>query len=87
MRRLLKFCAVLAFLAAPAHAQSTPAPEAAVARVIIEALAPSSHGDWAYRWGALSTRVSRHMHWHLYGPEPRDAQQEAQRNGWIEVDG
>lgn len=72
----------------PARAQSEPSAGAAAARVIIEALAPSSYGDWAYRWDAVSIRVSRYMHWHLYGPEPRDrAEEEVRRNGWVDVEG
>lgn len=60
-----------------------------VARIIIEALAPASYGDWAYDWGAVSARVSRHMHWHVFGPDPRELEEGAvaRRNGWISARG
>ena len=61
----------------------------AVARVMIEALAPASGGDRAYGWDALSIRVSRHMHWHLVAPDPLDRAPDGltRRNGWITAQG
>lgn len=77
--------AIFLFLATPAAAQEEERSEQIVARIMIEALAPESYGDWAYSWGALSARVSRHMHWHLFGPDPRELVEGAvsRRNGWI----
>lgn len=74
-------------LAAPAYAQDNI--ETATARVMIEALAPSSYGDWAYDWSAVSIRVSRHMHWHLPDPDPRGRPEHAEvrRTGWIGASG
>ncbi len=90
LRAALTALALLAFTGC-AHAQvsdrETRAAEA-TARVIIQALAPETYGDWAYRWDALSARLSRHMHWHLYGPDieqPPDAV--VRRNGWIDGEG
>lgn len=61
----------------------------AVALVITEALAPESYGAWAYRWDAVSIRVSRHMHWHLAAPDSsnRATGAEVVRNGWVSRDG
>ncbi|GAM97176.1 hypothetical protein U91I_00801 [alpha proteobacterium U9-1i] len=63
--------------------------ERLTARLMIEALAPSSHGDWAYGWGPVSARTARHMHWHLFEPDPRDRPDDyvARRNGWIDGPG
>ena len=72
----------LVVLASPANAQDAPTAEAAMARVIHGALAPSSLGDWRYRWDAVSIRISRDMHWHLAGPDDADAET-ITRNGWI----
>lgn len=72
----------MAMLASPACAQDEPTAEAAMARVIHGALAPSSLGDWRYRWDAVSIRISRDMHWHLAGPDDADAKT-ITRNGWI----
>ena len=69
-------------LAFPASAQDQPTAEQAMARVIQGALAPSSLGDWRYRWDAVSIRISRDMHWHLAGPDEAD-EQTISRNGWI----
>jgi hypothetical protein len=84
--------AVIAFLfsGAPARAQEEEATaHQLAARLMIEALAPSSHGDWAYDWGPVSARTARHMHWHLFEPDPRDRPDDyvARRNGWIDAPG
>ncbi len=73
----------------PATAQEDARAEEVVARIIVEALAPASYGDWAYDWGALSARVSQHMHWHLFGPDARELEEGAvtRRTGWISVRG
>lgn len=90
MRTIFLVLAV-AFIASCAHApaqEEEGAPQV-VARIIVEALAPESYGDWAYDWGAVSARVSRHMHWHLFGPDPRELEEGAvaRRNGWISARG
>jgi len=89
MPRALFIFAALALLVTPARAQDEPTPVAAVAELMVKALAPRSYGDWAYRWGAVSIRISRDMHWHLFEPDARDrpADAVARRNGWITVRG
>jgi hypothetical protein len=72
----------MAMLSSPASAQDQPTAEQAMARVIHGALAPSSLGDWRYRWDAVSIRISRDMHWHLVGPDDAD-EETVSRNGWI----
>jgi hypothetical protein len=74
---------------APAPLQEEERAEQIVARIMIDALAPESHGDRAHNWAAVSARVSRHMHWHLFGPDPRELEQGAvaRRNGWISARG
>lgn len=71
-----------------AEPQEERAPQA-VARIVIEALAPESYGEWAYHWSAVSARVSRHMHWHMFGPEPGELEEGAvaRRNGWVTARG
>jgi hypothetical protein len=61
----------------------------ATAQVMIAALAPSDYGAWAYQWDAVSIRVSRLMHWHLFAPDDRDRPPDAisRRNGWISEEG
>jgi hypothetical protein len=61
----------------------------AAANVLIQTLGPSEYGDWRYDWGAVSSRVSRLVHWHIFEPDPRDRPAGAivRRNGWIEVPG
>jgi hypothetical protein len=61
----------------------------AAANVLIQTLAPSGQGDWRYDWGAVSPRVSRLVHWHIFEPDPRDRPAGAivRRNGWLEVPG
>lgn len=80
--RALVFLLVLA--ATPAQAEELPSDQA-MARVMASALAPTSYGDWAYRWDAVSSRVSSLMHWHLPDPDDRDRPTgaEVRRNGWI----
>lgn len=89
MPRALFIFAALALLVTPARAQDEPTAVTAVAQLMVKALAPSSYGDWAYRWGAVSIRISRDMHWHLFEPDARDrpADAVARRNGWINVRG
>lgn len=77
---------VLAAMALPAAAQDHPTAEDAMARVIHAALAPSSQGDWRYRWDALSIRISSLMHWHLPGPD-KPGDDAITRRGWIPVKG
>lgn len=76
----------MAMLSSPASAQDQPTAEQAMARVINGALAPSSLGDWRYRWDAVSIRISRDMLWHLVGPDDAD-EETVGRNGWITSDG
>lgn len=84
--------AIAIMLASEAYAQSERRPEAdlpevrATAEVIAEALPPISHGAQRLQWDAVSIRISRLVHWHLYGPEPRDRPADApvRRHGWIE---
>lgn len=73
----------------PATASEEERAQHIVARIIIEALAPETYGAWAYDWGAVSARVSRHMHWHLFGPDARELAEGAvaRRNGWISARG
>jgi hypothetical protein len=61
----------------------------AAANVLIQTLAPSGQGDWRYDWGAVSSRASRFVHWHIFEPDPRDRPADAtvRRNGWIEAPG
>jgi len=70
----------------PAHAQEQPTAEQAMARVIHAALAPSSYGDWRYRWDAVSARISSKMHWHIFGPD-KSGEEAITRRGWISVPG
>ncbi len=84
--------ALVAFLfaGAPARAQQEGATaHELAASLMIEALAPSNYGDWAYDWGPVSARTARHMHWHLFEPDPRDRPEDyvARRNGWIDAQG
>jgi hypothetical protein len=72
----------MAMLASPANAQDQPTAEKAMARVIHGALAPSSLGDWRYRWDAVSIRISSKMHRHLAGPDDAD-EETISRHGWI----
>jgi|CXWL01.1.fsa_nt_gi hypothetical protein len=90
MRALLVFVVALLCAVAPARAdEQAISAERLTARLMIEALAPSSYGEWAYDWGPVSARVSRHMHWHIFEPDPRDrpADYVARRNGWIDAPG
>lgn len=77
--------AVMAF-AVQAHAQEQPTAEQAMARLIHAALAPSSYGDWRYRWDAVSIRISSMMHWHIFGPD-KPGEEAITRRGWISVPG
>lgn len=55
------------------------------ANVVIHALPESGNREWGYGWGAVSTRISRFVHWHIAAPEPADRPPDAitRRNGWI----
>ncbi|HYD89689.1 MAG TPA: hypothetical protein VEA80_19565 [Vitreimonas sp.] len=85
----------LLLLPACAHAQEEYAPRPdlpivrATANVIVEALPESRYRDWGYGWGAVSIRVSRFVHWHIYEPDRRDRPADAivRRNGWIDGEG
>lgn len=70
----------------PASAQQPASTEKSVARVIHGAMAPSSYGDWRYRWDAVSARISSLMHWHIYGRDPAD-DDTLTRRGWISTPG
>jgi hypothetical protein len=90
LRAALAALALLAFTGC-AHAEEgggdARAAEA-TARVIIAALAPAADGVRGQHWDALSTRVSRHMHWHLHGPDIELAPDAiVRRNGWIDGEG
>jgi uncharacterized protein with beta-barrel porin domain len=69
----------MAMLSSQASAQDQPTAEQAMARVIHGALAPSSLGDWRYRWDAVSIRISRDMHWHLVSPDDADEEMDNER--------
>lgn len=58
----------------------------ATANVIIQALPETQYRDWGLRWDAMSIRVSRFVHWHVYEPDRRDRPTDAtvRRNGWID---
>jgi hypothetical protein len=77
------------FFASPANAHEEREVPAAIAGIMVEALAPTSYGEWAYDWGAVSARISSRMHWHLFEPDPRERPHDyvAQRNGWIDAMG
>lgn len=76
----------LAAMALPVVAQEQPTAEDAMANVIHAALAPSSYGDWRYRWDAVSIRISNLMHWHLPGPD-KPGEDAITRRGWISANG
>jgi hypothetical protein len=76
----------LAAVALPAAAQEQTTAEDAMASVIHAALAPSSYGDWRYRWDAVSIRISSLMHWHLPGPD-KPGEEAITRRGWISANG
>jgi len=61
----------------------------AVADAIIQTLPESRYREWGYSWGAVSVRVSRIIHWHIFEPDPRDRPADAivRRNGWVEAPG
>ena len=87
--------AAIALLALPscAHAQTEAQRDApivqATAHIVVEALAPSSYGDWRYDWAPVSARVSSFVHWHIFAPDPRGRAADAivRRNGWVEGEG
>lgn len=93
MRKFLMMVAASFCLAAAASAQTVePAPsvveptDAAVARIVVDVLAPTSWGAHPYSWEAVSIRISRRMHWHLAPPDRTTTPQGGlyRRNGWVE---
>jgi len=61
----------------------------ATANVIAQVLPESQYRDWGYRWDAVTARISRLVHWHIYAPDPRERPADAivRRNGWLEAPG
>jgi hypothetical protein len=61
----------------------------ATATVIIQASPESRYREWGHRWDAVTARISRLVHWHIYAPDPRDRPADAivRRNGWLEAPG
>jgi hypothetical protein len=94
IRTLVLLCLIaLAPLAAAQEAareaEQTAEPTArqAMARVIAEAMVPTSRYNYGRDWDALSVRISRHLHWHLAPPDQAADITSAtgiRRNGWIE---
>jgi hypothetical protein len=95
---MLRFAiAALAFALLPAcaHAQNgrvdlseTPIVRA-TANAIIQSLSESQYRAHGYRWDAMSIRISRLIHWHIYEPDPRNREPQAivRRNGWLDEAG
>ena len=91
--RALLIAVAIALLPGCAHAQDgridrSDTPDVrATANVIVQALAPNDLGDWRYRWDAVSIRVSRFVHWHIYAPDRRHRDNDAvvRRNGWLDL--
>jgi hypothetical protein len=74
--------------AAPDASREREAPTArqAMARVILEAMVPTSRTNYGRDWDALSVRISSYMHWHLAPPDQaRDVNTSTgiRRNGWV----
>jgi hypothetical protein len=97
MIRTIALLCLLA-LAYPAYAQEAqhetqpaaePTARQAMAKVIAEAMVPTSRTNYGRDWDALSVRISRHLHWHLAPPDQVADITSAtgiRRNGWIEDD-
>ena len=92
--RALLIAVAIALLPGCAHAQDgridrSDTPDVrATANVVVQALAPNDLGDWRYRWDAVSIRVSRFVHWHIYAPDQRNRASDAiaRRNGWLDLE-
>jgi hypothetical protein len=93
MLRVVLIASALALTPTITHAQAEGDANNAMARetanVIIQAVSPNDYGDWRYRWDAVSIRVSRFLHWHIYEPDTRDRPEDAivRRLGWIDTIG
>jgi diadenosine tetraphosphate (Ap4A) HIT family hydrolase len=86
---LLALAPMAAAQEAPHDAEQAAEPTArqAMAKVIAEAMVPTSRYNYGRDWDALSVRISRHLHWHLAPPdEVTDITSTTgiRRNGWIE---
>lgn len=88
------FALALLLLPACAHAQGDPVgrgdlPDVrAPANIILLALPETEQREHGYRWDAVSIRISRFLHWHIYAPDRRDRPADAivERHGWIECE-
>jgi hypothetical protein len=93
MLRAVCIALAVALTLATAHAQPVGNADIPIARAtanaLIQTTAPSEYGDWRYRWDAVSIRVSRFVHWHIYEPDARDrpADSIVRRLGWIDGNG
>jgi hypothetical protein len=86
---LLALAPIAAAQEAPHEAEQTAEPTARqqMARVVAEAMVPTSRNNYGRDWDALSVRISRHLHWHLAPPDQAADITSAtgiRRNGWIE---
>jgi len=86
---LLALAPIAAAQEAPHEAERAAEPTARqdMARVIAEAMVPTSRYNYGRDWDALSVRISRHLHWHLAAPDQAADITSAtgiRRNGWIE---
>ncbi|HEV7694319.1 MAG TPA: hypothetical protein VGO52_26020 [Hyphomonadaceae bacterium] len=82
---LLALAPIAAAQEAPHDAEPTARQQ--MARVIAEAMVPTSRYNYGRDWDALSVRISRHLHWHLAPPDQAADITSAtgiRRNGWIE---
>src|SRR5690348_2849917 len=85
----LLFLLVLAPVSSAQGAPQAAEPTArqAMARVIADAMVPTSRNNYGRDWDALSVRISRYLHWHLAPPDQAADITSAtgiRRNGWIE---
>lgn len=70
-----------------AEPAAAPTPRQGMARVMFEAMIPTTQVKYGRDWDAMSIRVSRHMHWHLAPPDQTADPTSSvgiRRNGWIE---
>lgn len=86
--KLLFFFVALLFAPFASAQEAERTREQAAAFLISQALAPAQY-DWGTGWGPVSVRTARHMHWHLFEPDPRNREPDAivRRNGWIDGPG